>query len=559
MTGELPARQFELFVRRLESSSRSGGIESVTPTPVASLMARLAIRDSIPALVYDPCSRAGELLTSARRHCAGDIRVCADSPRADLLAHTGMNLRVHRVRATFRQEHVAPWARADRRAIADVVLSNPPFNATGGILDRHAAEVDWPFGTPTGSSQNFAWLQHAVTSLRSRGRAVVLMPPNTLWSGVPSERNVRARMIEARVVHCIIALPKNMFNSTAVAPVAWVLRPPGEAGDHVLFITADQLGKRVGLKSELSPENLDAIVEAYRRYDQDSPATDGDTADISVPVSLAAVRENHYVLSPGDYRRKIAERAPASTAAESVLQAHDDLVRLRYDANEAAGRARDASRRMRPAAGSSGLPERWRRLRLCDICEIQAGPSNSRLRSTDRSASGRVPVVMPKHLRDGRILPINNERASDRNAESLARFRLEAGDLLCVRTGSPGKVAIVCPSEEGWIQHTNLLRLRVYPRTEVDPRYLMAYLSQDSTRRWIDDKAAAASPVPSLRTDVLGELSIEVPPLHEQVDIVQALDALCAQTVAYEDLARAAAECQAQLAQHLLHGVLVVR
>ena len=83
LTGELPARQFELFARRLESSSRSGGIKSVTPTTVASLMARLAIHDSIPALVYDPCSRAGELLTSARRHCAGDISCTPEStPRS---------------------------------------------------------------------------------------------------------------------------------------------------------------------------------------------------------------------------------------------------------------------------------------------------------------------------------------------------------------------------------------------------------------------------------------------------------------------------------------------
>jgi type I restriction enzyme M protein len=559
LTRELPAQQFERFVRQMESGWESGGIGPVTPTTVASLMARLGRADGMHVgVVYDPCSRAGELLTPALRRY-GSIDIYADSPRADLLALTGMNLRVQGARGVFREEY-APWVRADRQEFADVVLSNPPFNATGGALGRYAAEFVWPFGTPPSNSQNFAWLQHAVTSLRPNGRAAVLMPPSTLWSGVSSEVDIRTKMIEAGVVHCIITLPKNMFNSTAVAPVAWILRPPGEAGDHVLFIRADQLGKRVGRKSELSPEDLDAIVKAYRRYDQGGSAMDSDAAGISMTVPLAAIRENRGSLNPGDYQRKIAGQGTTSTVAESFSQAQADLARLCDYADAAAGRACAINRWwIPPAAGSSELPRGWRRLLLRDICEIQAGPSSSRLRSTDRSPYGSVPVVMPKHLRDGRILPIDNELVSQRKADSLDRFRLQANDLLCVRTGSLGKVAVVCPSENGWIQHTNLMRLRIRAHTEVESRYLMAYLTQNSIRRWINDRATAASPVPSLSTDALGELNIEVPPLHEQMDILQTLDVLSDQTAAYEKLARAAAEYQAQLAQHLLRGGLTVR
>jgi type I restriction enzyme M protein len=47
---------------------------------------------------------------------------------------------------------------------------------------------------------------------------------------------------------------------------------------------------------------------------------------------------------------------------------------------------------------------------LGSLCAIQAGPSYSRLTSQARSTEGEVPVVLPKHLRNGRSTAIDGER-----------------------------------------------------------------------------------------------------------------------------------------------------
>lgn len=546
LVGELIPGDFEAFLRQLESVYGPPAIGPVTPATVTSLMARLTVGDNV-STVYDPCSRAGELLISASRYHDNAIDACADSPGADLVAYTGMNLHVQGVPGAVRQQH-APWTCMDREAIADAVLCNPPFNASGGPLDREPLGTAWPFGVPPRNSQNYAWLQHSVIALRPGGRAVVLLPPSTLWSAVPSERTIRANMVEARVIECIITLPKNMFNSTAIAPVAWVLRPRGEAPDHITFVIADHLGKRLGRRAELSPDELDQIIEACHRK--------GGALAMAVP--LQAIRDNRCSLNPGDYRRKLAELAPADTAAKSVLHTTAAFASLRSEADEAAERAASISLRAREATPSS-LPNGWRYMLLRDICEIQAGPSSSRLRSNERTPAGTVPVVMPKHLRDGRIIAIDDDKVSRQKAESLDRFRLQAGDLVCVRTGSLGKVALVDPSQAGWIPHTNLLRLRVHQHANVDPRYLMTHLMHEAVRDWINDRAAAVSPVPSLSTEALGELGVEIPPPEEQIRLLEALAALAAQTAVYGQLARVAADCQSALTRHLLRGTLEIR
>ncbi|MEV6968617.1 N-6 DNA methylase [Hamadaea sp. NPDC051192] len=556
LTRDLPTHEFELIVHRLAARSRY--VTPLTPPSVADLMARLAVDGQTrPAVVYDPCARAGELLTSVSRHLSKPIEAVADSPAPELLAYAGMNLRWQKMRATTRLDH-APWTRSDRTAFADVALSNPPFNASGGNLHT-PTDFSWPFGAPPDNSQNFAWLQHAVASLRPGGRAVVLMPPSTLWSAVPSEATIRQRLIEARTVKCIVTLPKNTFRTTAVAPVAWVLSPPGESGDHVLFIMADELGKRVGQRPMLSTNDLDAIVAAYGQRDRTPTVSPNIPPGLSMAIPMTAIQENRFSLNPGDYRRIMEEQDQGGTVADSLCEGQYDLDMLRNEAAEAAERAHTSSWRTPLTTSSTQLPGSWRRLLLRDICEIQPGPSATRLRANERTPTGTVHVVMPKHLRDGRVHPSDDERVSHDKAKTLSDFRVRAGDIVCVRTGTLGKAAVVHQNQEGSVLHTNLIRLRLRPDTPVDPHYLLAYLSQASTRKWISDRAAAGSPVPSLSSGALGELTIAAPTLDEQAEILDVLYALADQTAAHERLARASADWQSRLTHHLLGGGVVLR
>ena len=83
--------------------------------------------------------------------------------------------------------------------------------------------------------------------------------------------------------------------------------------------------------------------------------------------------------------------------------------------------------------------------------------------SRAHAAREAVPVIHPRHLRDG-LIQAGDAPAAD--AATLEMYRLQAGDVLLVRTGAMGQTAIVRRGESGWLPHTNLLRLRV---TETQP------------------------------------------------------------------------------------------
>ena len=120
-----------------------------------------------------------------------------------------------------------------------------------------------------------------------------------------------------------------------------------------------------------------------------------------------------------------------------------------------------------------------------------------------------------------------------------------------------GQTAIVRPSESGWLPHTNLLRLRVTETAELNPAYLLAYLSQTAVQARIRDRSVR-SVTTSLSTATLGDLEIPLPPLTDQQRILSALQSLDEQTAAIEQRLSAARAARTALARHLTEGTVIL-
>ncbi|MEU0480130.1 restriction endonuclease subunit S [Streptosporangium sp. NPDC006013] len=110
------------------------------------------------------------------------------------------------------------------------------------------------------------------------------------------------------------------------------------------------------------------------------------------------------------------------------------------------------------------------------MCEIQAGPSYSRLREERRSPDGAIPMVRPRHLREGHITGSGQEKVSVEFAASYERYLLEPGDIVCVRSGALAPPALVRDEHRGWLPHHNLFRLRAHRPEAFDPLYLLGFL-----------------------------------------------------------------------------------
>lgn len=555
---------FRLLLDLYEVRSALNSSEFFTPYSVAQLMARLLLPDiGEQRRIYDPYARGGELLAAAAdasHLCASRPVMRAESPHRDTLQLAGMHLALHGLPAQVVTIPSTPWDEADwPRHKADLILTNPPFNSGGGVA-RARKDDEWPYGPPPVGNDTFAWIQHVLASLDVGGRAAVLMPNQAGVSANQHERDVRREIVERGALECVIALPSKLFSGTPIAVSLWLLKYPENSCEQVLFIDARGKGVKSGKRRTLTEQDRMAVEDAFHswRDDREYGLDHAGREEFSVSVGTARIRSNGYLLNPPDYLpRKVGTAPTAAAGARALMDTRAEALRLRT-------LARDADAKVDRLCFSSipkirdRLPAGWQRKPLHTLCDIQPGPSYSRLRAADRSADGVVPVVFPKHISDRRIIDVDHDKVSLELADDLGNFRLKTGDIVCVRSGTTGPSALVDEHQAGWLSSTNLLRLHRYDAHEINPGYLLGYLSRPEVVEWVQNRSRASTATPSISAQSLGELLVVLPPLPEQQRIGAALMAFDEQIAAHLEFAQTAERIRATLAEHLVEGVLAV-
>ncbi|MFJ6405964.1 N-6 DNA methylase [Streptomyces hydrogenans] len=562
---------FGLILDEYERQATLGSGEFFTPRAVVRLMTRLTcspFEPEEPLSVYDPYARDGGFLIEASAFRASDTRgrthggvarTYGETRRADTWRLATMNLLLHGVSPSLDLKRTLPWQDSSGGASAekfDVVLSNPPFNMTDPGREERS-EGQWAFGAPPVDNDNFAWVQHCLARLRAGGRAGIIMPNKAGNSSHRADRAIRANLVERGCVECVIALPAQMFTGTSVPVSVWILRSPTDPCESTLFLNARHMGTKNGPRRTLSPADVESILSAYQSRTSTDPAllhrqhaSDG----IAVPgavVSRADLRRSDYSLNPLDHvARHNEEKAEAalelSRAREQLHAAEEYLHRVQ---EALARRPLEARHRAPGPVADRQAPM----VELASVCEIQAGPSYSKLGKKQRTADGTVPVVFPRHLKDRRVTDEADERVTQGTARRLGAFELHDQDIVCVRSGAITQPALVQPSQAGWLMSPNIIRLRVTERHagRVLPEFLFHYLCLDETVAWMQDRAAATA-APSLRSESLGSLRIPLPDLVEQHETVAALNDLDALDRAHRTVAACVRRTRTALADTLL-------
>lgn len=158
---------------------------------------------------------------------------------------------------------------------------------------------------------------------------------------------------------------------------------------------------------------------------------------------------------------------------------------------------------------------------LKDLAEITPGPSGSLLGKIDSEPDG-VPVVNPSDIAGwNRVNWRKLRRLPESDAERMERFRLRRGDIVLVRQGSLGRLALVGPQLERALYNSSCARVRRRD-DRVLPEYLCLYLSSPAMQ---DEmlKRARQGTVPSINASSLGSLPVMVPPMDKQHDVVTAI------------------------------------
>ena len=299
--------------------AREGGA-FLTPPSVSRVMAgALAAVRPGAMRVHDPYARTGELLVAyldavAAQGGGEPARIVGRVPGEAERQAAEWNLEVHHGReVTFVEGPVTPALDPAEGFghVSDALLTNPPFGPLPSDVGRPSY---WKYGAARRTE--FDWLQYAVSLLAPDGRAAVLMPAGASFNTGAAE-TVRAGLVEAGAVECVMALPAGLFTLTAVKTHIWFLRAPGSGGtpaSEVFFVDGGHLGHQTTrTQRTLSDDDIGRLVGEYASWHTslvDGPPFTG-TPGLSRAVPLPEIVAHGHNLDPVPHVRPVG---PASTA-----------------------------------------------------------------------------------------------------------------------------------------------------------------------------------------------------------------------------------------------------
>ena len=151
--------------------------------------------------------------------------------------------------------------------------------------------------------------------------------------------------------------------------------------------------------------------------------------------------------------------------------------------------------------------------RISDFAEVKTGPFGSALHQKDYKATG-TPIVTVEHLGDRGIIHQNLPLVGTEDLKRLSTYKCREGDILFSRVGSIDRNAIVKGEEDGWLFSGRLLRVRV-DQAKVNSGYLSQVFHTENFKDKVRSVAVGQT-MPSLNTQILGSLTVDLPSLDEQ-------------------------------------------
>ncbi|GLW08728.1 type I restriction endonuclease subunit M [Microtetraspora sp. NBRC 13810] len=308
---------YEYFLEKFARAEGKRGGEFYTPASVVKLL--VEVLEPYKGRVYDPCCGSGGMFVQAEKF------VLAHRGRRDDIAAYGqeanertwrlakMNLAIHGIAGDLS----AKWADTfyeDKHPDlkADFILANPPFNMSD--WHRRTDDPRWRYGVPPAGNANFAWMQHIISKLGVRGTAGVVMANGSMSSRQSGEGEIRAALVEADLVSCVIALPPQLFRTTQIPACLWFFSKDKSArsglidrSGQVLFIDARYMGTMVDRTERvLTKEDIDNIAGSYLAWRGTASARQAgfvyaDDPGFCYSADLDEIRKHDHVLSPGRY------------------------------------------------------------------------------------------------------------------------------------------------------------------------------------------------------------------------------------------------------------------
>jgi len=240
---------YEYLMRHFATESGKSKGQFYTPAEVSRIMAKvigISKSKSQSETIYDPTCGSGSLLLKAADETPHGISIYGQENDNATRALAVMNMWLH--------------SNPDAEIVQGNTLSSPQFtdDTTGELKQFDYAVANPPFSykswmngldpandiykrfegydaVPPKKNGDFAFLLHFIKSLKSKGKACIVLPLGVLFRG-NSEADIRKKIIQKGYIKGIIGLPPNLFYGTGIAASLIVIDKENAAERKDIFM-----------------------------------------------------------------------------------------------------------------------------------------------------------------------------------------------------------------------------------------------------------------------------------------------------------------------------------
>ncbi len=312
---------YEYLMRNFATESGKSKGQFYTPAEVSRILAKvIGINkvDDPDTSVYDPACGSGSLLIRAADEAPIDVAIYGQEKEITTAGLAKMNLVLHNKATgeiyagnTFSDPHYKDDKDDSVLRRFDFAVANPPFslkNWTDGLKDygRFSGYGD----TPPEKNGDFAWLLHILKSLKSTGKAAVILPHGVLFRG-NAEATIRKAIIDKGYIKGIIGLPANLFYGTGI-PACIIVIDKSDADERngIFMIDASHDFVKDGNKNRLREQDIYKIVTTFNEQ-------------ITTDPKYARFVPNDEIKIKNDYNLNIPRYIDSSTPEDlQDIEAH---------------------------------------------------------------------------------------------------------------------------------------------------------------------------------------------------------------------------------------------
>jgi type I restriction enzyme M protein len=275
---------YEYLMRHFATESGKSKGQFYTPAEVSRVLAKvLGVRSARSAnqTIYDPTCGSGSLLLKAHDEAQGatglDLAIYGQEMDVATAALARMNMILHdaptaEITPGGYSTLASPQFKARDGSLKtfDFVVANPPFsnkawrNGFKPEEDEHKRFAD-PWTVPPAKNGDYAFLLHIIASMKSTGKAAVILPHGVLFRG-NAEAHIRREIVRRGYIKGIIGLPANLFYGTSI-PACVVVLDKAEAATRkgIFMIDAARGFMKDGAKNRLRAQDIHRIVDVFTR------------------------------------------------------------------------------------------------------------------------------------------------------------------------------------------------------------------------------------------------------------------------------------------------------